>query len=154
MRLCIMCDMGLIGVDISTKVHKFRRRRVTGIWHPVVSRSHQESLANIQCQRGLKGVLQLEVFDSAANQPLDRNRDDSSFVGAWFRRGYGRTLCDSSEYPLMILMMTRIDEEDMDAHAQACNGRREVAWSKELPGAWIEFEESTALELLVVFGQV
>jgi hypothetical protein len=54
----------------------------------------------------------------------------------------------------MILMMRRIDEEDMDAHAQACNRRREVAWSKELPGAWIELEESTALELLVVFGQV
>jgi hypothetical protein len=54
----------------------------------------------------------------------------------------------------MILMMRRIDEEDMDANAQACNRRREVAWSKELPGAWIELEESTALELLVVFGQV
>jgi hypothetical protein len=26
------------------------------------------------------------------------------------------------------------DEEDMDAQAQACGGRREVVWSRDLPG--------------------
>ena len=80
-RLCIMCDIGPIG--LSTVRHRPTNfdagAKVTRIWHPSLP-SHLESVTNVQCQRELIRVLRLEVVGTISECSFARSAEHGVYL--------------------------------------------------------------------------